>query len=479
MSLTLMVLFNLGSFLAALYFMVESFREKERRAPYFGLTGAIFHAILFPIFILIPPLRIPVAILFGLYILFFFVCLIPGKQRPKSAMDYVVGDAKPFDERTSMFARYSYLEDPERYKTFYEMYPQFEAFDKERRAAGGFDAAAPGKIDNYYPTTKAMAMANCDIAMMFGDKFLQEPSKEHEYFTEEPITGEKVDVKDISPEIATMTVKNYVRHLGADLVGITKVDPLWIYTHRGEELYPELEPWGTEIKDVPQYAVVFAVEMDHKHLITAPHTPVVCESMRCYAKGVFISTSLANYFSQLGYKGIAQHFSHFDIVAPPLAVDAGIGELGRLGYIISARFGPRIRLGAVLTDMELIPDKPVFLGVQEFCRRCKKCASSCPSNSIPEGEKTVVNGIERWKLNDETCHMFWGKVGTDCAICMSICPYSRPNRPIHRLVRWIVARSPLAQRVFPYIDNTIYGKKWKPKMTSEWLRIALKKGEIY
>jgi len=171
----------------------------------------------------------------------------------------------------------------------------------------------------------------------------------------------------------------------------------------------------------------------------------------------------------MGYEARAHHFLHYDHIMVPLAVDAGLGELGRQGYLISQKYGCRIRVFGVTTDMPLVPDKPVSIGVDEFCERCKKCATSCPSNAIPLDNKTVHNGIEKWKLDEESCYTFWGKVGTDCAICMSICPFSRPDRPIHRLVRWIVARSPVANTVFPHIDNFIYGKKWHPKKIALWL----------
>ena len=66
--------------------------------------------------------------------------------------------------------------------------------------------------------------------------------------------------------------------------------------------------------------------------------------------------------------------SNYQIMLPPVAQDAGLGELGRNGYLISSRFGARFRLGAVTTDLPLVPDSPVTLGVQEFCAACRKCA---------------------------------------------------------------------------------------------------------
>ena len=128
-----------------------------------------------------------------------------------------------------------------------------------------------------------------------------------------------------------------------------------------------------------------------------------------------------------------------------------------------------MRISKVLTDLPLVPDKPVDLGVEEFCRRCRKCADSCPSKSIPRGEKQVVNGTEKWKLDEESCFDYWARVGTDCSVCMAVCPYSRPNRSLHRLVRWFLKRSSVARQYFPPVDNFIYGKRWKPRPAPDWL----------
>jgi reductive dehalogenase len=177
----------------------------------------------------------------------------------------------------------------------------------------------------------------------------------------------------------------------------------------------------------------------------------------------------------MGYKAITQHSRRYDLLMVQLAIDAGLGELGRLGYLIAKKYGPRVRLFAVQTDMPLIPDKRVDLGAEKFCGFCLKCAESCPSRSIPlEREKTVDRCIKFWKLNEETCFEYWGKVGTDCCVCMAICPYSRPNRSIHKLVKWILCRSLLARIVFPYIDNIIYGRRWKPRKPLDWMEYPIR-----
>ncbi|MGD1973142.1 MAG: hypothetical protein PVH37_22010 [Desulfobacterales bacterium] len=69
--------------------------------------------------------------------------------------------------------------------------------------------------------------------------------------------------------------------------------------------------------------------------------------------------------------------------------------MGRFGYLITKKFGPRVRLAAVTTDLPLMVDKPVDIGVEDFYRDCKKCAVCCPSNSIAMEDQTEVNGSPR------------------------------------------------------------------------------------
>lgn len=54
----------------------------------------------------------------------------------------------------------------------------------------------------------------------------------------------------------------------------------------------------------------------------------------------------------------------------------GIGELGRPGLIITPTHGPRVRLAVVTTDLPLMHDAPVSIGVQHFCAICKKCSDN-------------------------------------------------------------------------------------------------------
>lgn len=192
--------------------------------------------------------------------------------------------------------------------------------------------------------------------------------------------------------------------------------------------------------------------------------------MHNYARGAYISTQVAAFIANLGYPATANHLRHYDALMVPLAVDAGLGELSRMGYLITKDFGPRVRLSAVTTDLPLVPDSPVDIGVEDFCKVCEKCAACCPSNSIPTGEREEVNGTLRWKLNEQTCFAYWGKIGTDCNICMRVCPWSHPRTLPHRLISAMIARNSLSKRLFSIMDDVFYGKRPRPKDGPGWAR---------
>jgi reductive dehalogenase len=467
-------LVNLAIICMALLFTYESIREQEPRAPKWGAALTALHILLGILILSWPAARVPIAGFLGIGVAVQAVFLIPynGKAaRPKYAVDYLYGDGTGFkqaDERDMMFARNTMKPGSKQYEDYYQAHPEKKDYDDQRRAVGG-PLGKTGAIDGRYQPNVAMLVSSIEFPMMLGDKAVVDPetslSRSIYLSKEDAKTGAAID-----PAKATKIVKKWAQHLGADLVGVCKIDPRWAYSHRGRIHYDDWENWGKEIPEPLPYAVVVATEMKADMVRSAPHTPTLVESGYNYARGAYITTILSRWFGAMGYKAVAQHNRHYDTLEVPLAIDAGLGELGRFGYLIADKFGPRVRLFAVQTDMPLVPDKPVDLGAEKFCEVCLKCGESCPSKSIPiEREKKVSRGIERWSLNAETCFAYWGKIGTDCCICMAICPFSRPNRTIHRFVKFMLRKSPLARVVFPYIDNILYGRRWKPRKALDWM----------
>ncbi|MGD9519270.1 MAG: hypothetical protein AB7W28_07115 [Armatimonadota bacterium] len=84
---------------------------------------------------------------------------------------------------------------------------------------------------------------------------------------------------------------------------------------------------------------------------------------------------------------------------------AGLGEIGYSKVFLTPEFGPRQRLGVVLTEAELEPD-PLYDG-PPLCNRCLACVEECPGQAISATETVRVQLAGRW--------VEWGRL--DCEAC--------------------------------------------------------------
>lgn len=163
--------------------------------------------------------------------------------------------------------------------------------------------------------------------------------------------------------------------------------------------------------------------------------------------------TIANYIRRLDWDASAQYgpsfVNKYSVLLPPLLLLAGIGEVSRTGIILNPFLGLGYKAAAVLANMPIVLDKPVDFGLQSFCQQCRICAENCPSKAIPIGDKVMYNGYGTWKLDTKRCASFnfTNKNGTMCNRCVKSCPWTRPLTWPNNLVRAVVIRSRLAQRL--------------------------------
>ena len=84
---------------------------------------------------------------------------------------------------------------------------------------------------------------------------------------------------------------------------------------------------------------------------------------------------------------------------------AGLGEIGYSKVFLTPQFGPRQRLGVVLTEAELAGD-PIYDG-EPLCDRCMACVRECPGEAISATETVRVELCGRT--------LEWGRL--DCQAC--------------------------------------------------------------
>ena len=84
---------------------------------------------------------------------------------------------------------------------------------------------------------------------------------------------------------------------------------------------------------------------------------------------------------------------------------AGIGEIGWSKVFMTKKFGPRVRLAAIITDIPLEPDPLVEPG--SICDKCMQCVKGCPANAIPsiKENKTIKIQIENKVYEWSDVHM--------------------------------------------------------------------------
>jgi ferredoxin len=417
-------------------FAVVSVREGERRATRVAVILAVLLSIPFVIAALLPP---PVPVIGAAALILALMAAVvawftPIAERPASSGR----PSRRIDERDIMFARGRLVPGSPEYEQYYAMRPENKAGDDHTRALPGLLSE---EAQLFEPLAFAAAKASFDLT---------EAMREHVDGKVAPQRAEQ------SPEYWTAAIKELAVSHGALAAGVTELRPYHVYTHvgRGTGTY------GEPIELDHRWALAFSVEMDHRRVSHAPGAPVIEESARQYVEGAKIALILASWIRRLGYPARAHTDGNYRVIAPLVARDAGLGEIGRMGLLMTPRLGPRVRLGIVTTDMPLVADLPGDdLSVIDFCAVCKKCATNCPVGAIPNGERTPIDDGLRWAIDPETCYRYWNLIGTDCASCMRVCPYSHPDSPAHNLVRSTIRRSASARRVMLWLDDLFYGKK--------------------
>jgi epoxyqueuosine reductase len=244
-----------------------------------------------------------------------------------------------------------------------------------------------------------------------------------------PVAPIKAEVG--APADESRDIKRLARFFGADLCGITHIDPRWHYTHRPDTA--QMKPVPNALPDGMSHVIVMGHEMDKGLVDTYPSALAGAATGREYSHEAAIVMQLAAYIRNLGYQAIASMNDTALVV--PYAIKAGLGEYGRNQMVLTPQFGPRVRFSKIFTDMPLDVDVVRELGLTKYCHNCTICAEACPPKALPKGEPKVgsdspstLKGVKKWSANCEACFGYWAKLKTDCAICMRVCPFNHRNQ---------------------------------------------------
>ncbi len=280
------------------------------------------------------------------------------------------------------------------------------------------------------------------------------------------VADEKIDLG--TKQEASDEIKKIALAFGAGLVGITGYDNRWEYSNKFSDISNKSRP--AEIPETLDNVIVVAQPMDYEWIKTVPSALSGSATGLGYSQDALVVLSLAQYIHNLGYNAIAS--MNDTSLAIPYAIKAGLGEYGRHGLLITPKYGPRIRLGKIYTNLPLAHDKPIAFGVREFCEICRRCTEGCPVKAISDGppskeiyNQSNIRGVRKWSVDGEKCFGFWTAQNTDCSICIRVCPYNKDFSRWYHRIGLKLAGTWLRNFILWLDIKTGYGKREK---SSHW-----------
>ena len=279
----------------------------------------------------------------------------------------------------------------------------------------------PQEVDFYsreYPLESMMVEATADSEWMHSasssgsvveykmlDRLNRPLLEAHKVSGEIEPTAEPVPGMDVTEEIRAKA-----KELGFGEVGFTRFDRRYVLKYK------------KDFVKFPQ-AICLAFEQDYEPTQTAPDIVAEGPHFATYRIMGAVALDLADYIRSLGYHAQVHNPIGDSAVYIPMFVEAGLGQLGANGQLLSPHFGSRARLMVITTDAQVTYDRPIDYGIPAFCAICQVCVNRCPGRALLR-EKIWWRGAEKYKVIYRRCLPVMARYD-GCGACMKVCPVQR------------------------------------------------------
>jgi ferredoxin len=215
-----------------------------------------------------------------------------------------------------------------------------------------------------------------------------------------------------APEQLTAMIRDRAAEVGLSTVGFAAYDPKYTYVEYSD---------GAD-----ENVIVCILEQAWAATQTVPSSRAERAAFQAYSQLNTCAASLAEYIQDLGYRA-RPHTEGGEAVVIHYAVQAGLGQLGLNGQLLTPSAGSRARISLITTNAPLVPGKPIDFGIHAICDRCQVCVRRCPVGAIPK-TRHEHRGIVKAPIKPERCFPVVVH-NHGCAICMKVCPIQRYGLP--------------------------------------------------
>jgi epoxyqueuosine reductase len=217
----------------------------------------------------------------------------------------------------------------------------------------------------------------------------------------------------MTPEELSARIRSEAQRLGISDVGFAQADSKYTFAEFQD-------PGDANI-------IVCVLEQDWAATQTAPSSRSERAAFRAYGQLAGKVGELAKFVKELGYDARPNEFLSGEAVAINYAVEAGLGQLGLNGQLLTPNAGSRCRLGLITTAAPVKLGRPADLGIPGICNRCRVCVRRCPVGAIPAARREK-RGVVKAAIKPERCFPIVAQAH-GCAICMKVCPIQRYGLP--------------------------------------------------